>query len=185
MYVTMIELCDEGGMGLIRIGMCVELDFVPEAAGTGFDYLELPLARIAALSGSEFGELAGYMDALRVPVRAMYAMLPDELRVTGPDVQARLQHAYLEEAFARARRLGAQTVAFDAAASRRVPGGFDFALARRQAGNFLRIVQGLSLIHICNWLRPRWTMDASSHSSLLRIRTRIRSSGRQRSFPRG
>ena len=129
-------------MGLIRIGMRVELDFVPEAAGIGFDYLELPLARVAALSGSEFGELAGYMDALRVPVRAMYAMLPDELRVTGPDVQARLQHAYLEEAFARARRLGAQTVAFDAAASRRVPGGFDFALARRQAGNFLRIVQG-------------------------------------------
>lgn len=127
---------------LIRIGIRTEFELVPDAAAIGFDYLELPLARIAALSGAEFAEMADYLDALAVPAEAMYAMLPDALRVTGPEVQARLHHEYLERAFARARRLGAQVIAFDAAVPRSVPNGFDFALARRQTDNFLRIAQG-------------------------------------------
>lgn len=127
---------------LIQIGLRTDFDFVPDAAQLGFDYLELPLSRVAALSDGEFNELSVYVEALGLRVGAMYAMLPDSLRLTGPDVQARLQHDYLDRAFDRAWRLGAQVIAFDAAASRNVPAGVDFALARRQVGNFLRIVQG-------------------------------------------
>jgi len=127
---------------MMRIGLRTEFDFVPDALGLGFDYFELPLRRIAALSEAEFGELVAYADALKIPIEAMYAMLPDELRITGPDVQARLQHEYLDLAFSRAKRLGVEVIAFDAAVSRSVPASYDFSLARRQAGNFLRIVQG-------------------------------------------
>jgi len=127
---------------LIRIGLRTDFDFVPDAAQLGFDYLELPLNRVAALSDDEFDELAIYIEALGLRVEAMYAMLPDALRLTGSDVQARQQHEYLDYAFERAARLGARVIAFDAAASRNVPPGTDFALARRQVGNFLRIVQG-------------------------------------------
>ncbi len=127
---------------MTRIGIRSDLEFVPEAARIGCDYLELPLARIAALPDSQFAELAEYLRALGLRAEVMHDMLPESVRVTGPDVQARLQHAYLDRAFARARALGAEVVAFDAARSRRVPAGFDFPLARRQAGNFLRIAQG-------------------------------------------
>lgn len=122
--------------------MRAPFDFVPEAAALGFDYLELPLSAIARLTEDEFAELADYAEAANVNPEVMYAMLPDDLPVNGPDVQARLHHEYLKTAFDRARRLGAQLIAFDAAASRNVPYGFDFAMARRQTGNFLRIVQG-------------------------------------------
>jgi len=127
---------------MIKIGLRSEFEFVPDAAGLGFDYLELPLTRIAALTDDEFDELTDYVGAAGINIEAMYDMLPAGLRVNGVDVRAQTQHAYLEKAFYRARRLGAQVVAFDAPAARNVPAVFDFAMARRQTGNFLRIAQG-------------------------------------------
>ena len=127
---------------MIKIGLRSEFEFVPEASALGFDYLELPLTRICALTDDEFEELAAYIEGTGINIEAMYDMLPDDLRVNGNDVRAQLQHAYLEKAFFRAKRLGAKVIAFDAPAARNVPPVFDFAMARRQTGNFLRIVQG-------------------------------------------
>lgn len=132
---------------MIPIGLRSEFEFVPDAAGLGFDYLELPLARIAALTDAEFAELAVYLEGADVHPEVMYDMLPEEIRVNGPDVRARLQHDYLDHAFERARKLGAKIIAFDAALARSVPAGFDFSLARRQTGNFLRITQGHAAQH--------------------------------------
>ena len=95
-----------------------------------------------ALTDGEFAELTDYARHAGFCVYAMYDMLPDGMRVNGRNVRAAEQHAYLKHAFARARALGAEVIAFDAAAARSVPVGTDFDLARRQTGNFLRIVQG-------------------------------------------
>ena len=127
---------------MIRIGLRTTFDFVPDALGLGFDYMELPLTRIASLSPAEFEELAAWSAAVDMKPEVLYDMLPASIRVNGIDVRAGQQHEYLDLAFARARRLGAQIVVFDAAASRGVPPAFDFDMARRQTGNFLRIVQG-------------------------------------------
>lgn len=127
---------------MIRIGLRTQFEFVPEAAGLGFDYLEIPLTRIAQLSDDEFKELTAYIEAADIHIETMYDMLPADLRVNGNDVRARRQHEYLDRAFARASRLGARLIAFDAPQARHVPAVFDFAMARRQTGNFLRIVQG-------------------------------------------
>ena len=108
----------------------------------GFDYLELSLREIAALSEGEFGELSEYLKFLNVHTPVFSDMLPGDLRVTGTDVSAQAQHEYLRSAFGRAQALGAELIVFDAAAARNVPAGFDFLLARRQLGNFMRILQG-------------------------------------------
>lgn len=127
---------------MILIGLRAPFDFVPEAALIGYDYLELPLNRVASLTDREFLELQDYAVQARFRVYAMYDMLPEEMRVNGQNVRATQQHEYLQRAFSRAHALGASIVAFDAAASRNVPAGTDFDLARRQTGNFLRIAQG-------------------------------------------
>lgn len=127
---------------MIRIGLRTEFEFVPDAAGIGFDYLEIPLTRVAELTDGEFEELLAYFEAAGIRVEAMYDMLPQTLRVNGNSVRAGGHHEYLTRAFSRAQRLGVEIIAFDAAKSRQVPPTFDFALARRQTGNFLRIVQG-------------------------------------------
>ena len=69
-------------------------------------------------------------------------MLPEDLPVTGPRVSATALHAYLQQAFGRAGRLGVTTVVLDAPESRGVTGAVDFPFAWRQLGNFLRICQG-------------------------------------------
>lgn len=127
---------------MIRIGIRTEFESVPEMASVGFDFLEIPLTRIAALSDAEYAELAEYVHAAEISIEAACDMLPAALRVNGPQVSAQAQHEYLDRAFSRAQGLGVRIVAFDAPASRAVPAGFDFAMARRQTGNFLRIAQG-------------------------------------------
>ena len=44
---------------MIRLGIRAPLEVAPEAAALGYDYLELPLARIASLTADEFEELIG------------------------------------------------------------------------------------------------------------------------------
>lgn len=100
------------------------------------------MSEIAALSEGEFSELSEYLRLLNVCTPVFSDMLPGDLRVTGPDVSAQAQHEYLRNAFRRARALGAELIVFDAAAARNVPAEFDFLLARRQLGNFMRILQG-------------------------------------------
>jgi D-psicose/D-tagatose/L-ribulose 3-epimerase len=124
------------------IGICTDFVNLPEAAGLGFDYVELSLAAVAALPEADFIELADWVDAAGIQVRACRDMLPDDLAVTGPGVNATALHGYLRHALGRARRLGVKAVALDAAKSRAVSDDGDFPYAWRQLGNFLRLCQG-------------------------------------------
>ena len=127
---------------MFSIGICTDFVNLPEAASLDFDYVELPLTALAALTEAEFAEFVAYAEGTGVRVAACYDMLPDDLPVTGPGVSATALHGYLKHALNRARRLGVGVVTLDAARSRDVPPDADFAFAWRQLGNFLRLVQG-------------------------------------------
>lgn len=127
---------------MFSIGICTDLVNLPEAASLGFDYVELPLTALAALTEAEFAEFVAYVEGAGVRVAACNDMLPDDLPITGPGVNATALHGYLKHALNRARRLGVRVVTLDAAKSRDVPPDADFAFAWRQLGNFLRLVQG-------------------------------------------
>lgn len=126
----------------MKLGICTDFVNLPEASGLGFDYVELSLAELAALPESDFSELAEYVDGAGIPVRVCRDMLPEDLPVTGPGVNATALHGYLKHALGRAQRLGVEVVALDAAKSRTVDGDDDFPFAWRQLGNFLRLTQG-------------------------------------------
>ena len=127
---------------MAAIGICTDFVNLPEVAALGFDYVELSLREVAALGASDFAELADYIDAAGIKVYACRDMLPDDLPVTGPGVNATALHGYLKHALGRAHRLGAKVVALDAAKSRAVSGDGDYPFAWRQLGNFLRLCQG-------------------------------------------
>jgi len=127
---------------MAAIGICTDFVNLPEMAALGFDYVELSLAEVAALPEADFAELADWVDAAGVRVYACRDMLPDDLAVTGPGVNATALHGYLKHALDRAGRLGVKVVALDAAKSRGVCDDGDFPFAWRQLGNFLRLCQG-------------------------------------------
>ena len=119
-------------------------DFVnlPEVAELGFDYVEIPLDALAALPEGDFQAFVDYAEGRGIRVGACSRMLPEDLPITGANVNATALHGYLKHAFSRAQRLGVKVVALDGAASRAVPADGDFPFAWRQLGNFLRLAQG-------------------------------------------
>ena len=127
---------------MAAIGICTDFINLPEVAALCFDYVELSLRELAALSESDYRELARYVEAAGIPVAACRDMLPDDLPITGPGVNATALHGYLRHALGRARRLGVKVVALDAPKSRAVSDDGDFPFAWRQLGNFLRLCQG-------------------------------------------
>ena len=124
------------------IGICTDFVNLPEVATLGYDYVELPLCDLAALPEGDFRELAEYVDGCGIRVAACNRMLPEDLPITGPAVNATALHGYLNHALGRARRLGVKVIALDAAHSRAVPSDGDFPFGWRQLGNFLRLCQG-------------------------------------------
>lgn len=127
---------------MFSIGIGTDFVNLPEVAGLGFDYVELPLDALAALPEADFREFADYAEGRGLKVRALDRMLPEDLPITGAGVNATALHGYLAHAMGRARQLGAKVLVLDAAKSRAVPEDGDYPFAWRQLGNFLRLVQG-------------------------------------------
>ena len=127
---------------MFPIGICTDFDHLLEVIELGFDYVELPLSALAALTEKDFQEFVEYAEGTGLKIGAVNALLPDSLPITGEKVYAHDLHEYLSLAFRRAQRLGAGIAVLDAGASRTVPAGVDFPFAWRQMGNFLRLAQG-------------------------------------------
>jgi len=127
---------------MIPIGIATDFSNLPEAHALGYDFVEVPLCELAALSDAWFEEFAAWCEGTGVRVTAVNRILPDELAIVGPDVRATVLHDYLRRAFARCRRLKVRVAVMDAAASRSVPADCDYPMAWRQLGNFLRLAQG-------------------------------------------
>ena len=127
---------------MIPIGICTDFSNLPEAHALGYDFAEVSLRALTALSDAYFEEFAAYCEGSGIHVRAVDDLLPEGLDIVGPNVRAPELHSYLTKAFGRCRRLGVRVATLDAPLSRTVPEGCDYPLAWRQLGNFLRLCQG-------------------------------------------
>ena len=72
-------------------------------------------------------------------------MLPPGVPIVGAEVSAKLLHAALDRSFDTAQALGAEIVVFDCESARGLPLRFDPAMAWRQLGNFVRILQSYAV----------------------------------------
>ena len=127
---------------MIPIGIVTDFINLPEAVALGYDYAEVSLSALAALSDAYFDEFAAYCAGNGIRVSAVNDMLPEGLDIVGPGVRATELHDYLKRAFTRCKRLNVRVASLDAALNRTVPSGFDYPMAWRQLGNFLRLCQG-------------------------------------------
>jgi sugar phosphate isomerase/epimerase len=123
---------DAGAEGPHRppVGACT-LDLA-SARAAGFDYAEIRLREIEALSDEAFAAFARAHGAVGLPTPAANVLLPPDLKVVGPGVDEGRLSAYLRRALGRARTLGVEVVVFGSGGARRVPEGFPRAEAWRQ-----------------------------------------------------
>jgi sugar phosphate isomerase/epimerase len=124
--------------GKIRIGVCIDLDKLAAAQEAGFDYVELSVSRVAALTNAEFDQLARQVAALRIPASAANTFLPGNLKIVGPQMDKDRQIDYVTRALSRMKTLGVGVVVLGSGGSRRVPEGFPRDEALGQLADFCR-----------------------------------------------
>ena len=150
----------------MKLGCCTNLlakgddkigiERVELIAKTGFDYVELPLACVMELSEADFDRLRARLDRAGIPASVCCNLFPASVRVTGHNANEANIRAYLEKAFARAKKLGTSVIVFGSSGARNVEEGFRYDIAMLQILKALHIMNdcaydGLKVVieHIC------------------------------------
>lgn len=113
---------------------------IEQLAEWGFDYCEPAVIKVMALSDAEFQARVTRARAARIHVEAMNSLMPADLKVVGPDIDASRVRDYVQKALARAEALGVKVVVFGSGDSRRVPDGFSREHAWLQLQQFLHLL---------------------------------------------
>jgi D-psicose/D-tagatose/L-ribulose 3-epimerase len=130
----------------MRFGICgclvsaadpLGADIVEQLGTLGYDYIELSLRDLAALSEPAFTSLASRLQRAGVPCEACNNFFPAEIRLTGPAADLPAALGYAQAAFARAERLGVSIVVFGSSGARNVPAGFPLDAAWTQLRGLL------------------------------------------------
>lgn len=124
-----------------------EFDLPRAARQAGFDYIEMPLATIAALDDAAFEEMRSRVAHTGLPCEVCNVLFPGSLRLTGDVVPVEEIDAYLAKALQRAARLGVQVVVFGSGTARNVPVGFPMEQAWLQLTAMLRRAGELAAEH--------------------------------------
>ena len=126
----------------MRIGCCtgsiatpsdrIGLETIEVLEELGYDYFEMPLARLMALPKSEFNSLRKRVEASSLECEACNSFLPSTLRLTGDDADLDGAKEYVITATERAAQIGVEVIVFGSAGARNVPDGFPKDRARDQ-----------------------------------------------------
>ncbi len=128
-------------MEAFRFGACARPEDVAPAARAGCDYLELDLNDVLALDEAAYRAMAAEMHACGLYAEVLSGVFPPDVPILGPEVSAKRIHGALDRSFDLAQALGAEIVLFDCPCARMLPRSFDPAMAWRQLGNLVRILQ--------------------------------------------
>ncbi len=123
----------------IQVGCCAPIRDLEAVRSAGFDYFEIRVAEVEALSDEEFQKLQGRLKELNLPVPVANYFLPGRIRVTGPSTDREQQLAYLRKALERMASLGVKIIVFGSSGARNVPAGFSKDDAFRQLVEFCRM----------------------------------------------
>ena len=121
----------------MKYGICCgpSLDRIRKAAEIGFDYVELGVSEIAAMSEEEFEQ---YKD-LPIPAETFNVLFPGNIKLLGDTPEADIRD-YLTKALGRVCEIGGQLVVFGSGNARRVPDGMPYAEGFRKLVERTRLI---------------------------------------------
>jgi len=122
----------------MRIGCCAGIEQNKLLADIGYDYIELPLAKVMEMSEQDFFMLKNEISSWSIKPEVCNVFFPSHLRLTGTDVDVDAVMYYVENALARASQMGVDTIVFGSAGAKNVPVGFQKAKAWEQLVRMLK-----------------------------------------------
>lgn len=133
----------------IKFGYCLNMvagradktgsEWIPVLKKLGFDYAELPLAELSALTSNELENVISDLQFNDLPCKVCNNLFPANIKLTGPDVNLFLVESHVRNALSIAKRLGADTVVFGSGSARNVPEGFSMFQAFDQMVQVLKL----------------------------------------------
>ena len=124
---------------MIRLGICTEIDNARIMKEIGYDYLELGLSKIAAMTEEEYEKLKKKAAASPLPVDAANSMLPSDYCLCSEEGTGARVQGYLTRAFDRAAGLGIKVIVFGSGGARKLPEGVSHAQGMDYLAAFLRL----------------------------------------------
>lgn len=115
-------------------------EWIETAKEAGFDYVELPLAEMMALTDEEFEAIIKRLERAKIPCETCNNFFPRTIRLTGPSVNMEEIMDYAVRALSRAKAIGARRLVFGSGPAKNVPEGFDMKEGYRQVVNLLKAV---------------------------------------------
>jgi len=125
----------------------IGVGWIEVMAEIGFDYVELPLADLAALPETGFAKLAARLQRSGLGCEACNNFFPRTLRLTGAGASPDAALEYARGALDRAGRLGARIVVFGSSGAKNVPEGFPRPAAWIQLVALLRQLGPIAARH--------------------------------------
>jgi sugar phosphate isomerase/epimerase len=120
------------------------IEIVERLEEIGFDYIELSLAHMMALSDSDFDVLKERLQGSGLRCEACNNFFPSHIRLTGIETDMKQTLNYVDRAFQRASRLGVEVIVFGSSGAKNVPDGFSKDLAWAQIVHLLRAIDPLA-----------------------------------------
>lgn len=119
----------------MRIGCCTNMiatgkdgigaENIGLLSAAGFDYIELPLNGISALTESEFAGLEETVRESSIRCEGCNSFFPSSLRIIGPGSDMKRTAEYVRLVLSRAARLGSKQAGIGSGPSRSIPDGYD------------------------------------------------------------
>ncbi len=131
----------------MEIGFCAGPERMQEVAAAGFDYIELPVTRIATLSEAEFCRLRDEAARMKLPCPSFNVLFPGEISLLSSAQSEAEIVGYLDHAMQRLQRLGGKVCVFGSGRSRMRPEALPYDEAFRQLVNVTRMIGGAAARH--------------------------------------
>lgn len=108
----------------MKIGLCTSPDRAAAAKASGFDYIEVAVSAVAAMSESEYEKALASLSQAGIRAEAANVLLPGGYRVTGPDADLKAVEAHVSRVFPMLKKMGVGPVVFGSGGARRYPDDF-------------------------------------------------------------
>ena len=123
------------------------VEIVEQIKEIGYDYIELSLADMMALSESDFGKLKNRLLDSGIMCEACNNFFPASMRLTGNEADMDRAMEYVERSLSMVSGLGVDSVVFGSAGARNIPEGFPRDSAWQQIVELLRAIAPIAERH--------------------------------------
>ena len=122
----------------MKFGICCGIDGLPVLKENQYDYCELNFSKITTCTKEEFEEVRKEVEKWEIPAEAFNGFFPSSINLNHAVDYDQIRD-YCRIGFARAKALGGKVAVLGSSGSRKIPEGYDRALAAEQFVRVLRI----------------------------------------------